>query len=260
MKKKITLNRSQSGFTLVELMVAAVLGLVLIAGILQLFQGSNQNYTMQSELADIQEKGRFALNILKKHIRQGAWSDSYHDISYAIDFDKSDDGESSDRVAVTFIASEGDQDCSGTEISSGKVINQFFVEDNQLMCQGNGEGSGAVALVDSVINFQVLYGIENIDETNKQCRLGIVHQYVNKTSLTDETKHRIMSVKVGLVIETTKKISSPVSDEGYQLLDVVVEASPKTAGKVVRVFQETILMPNAIYTTVGSAQAVLDCM
>ncbi len=55
---------------MVELMVALALGLLLTAGILQVFVGSKETFEFQRELARIQENGRFAMEFLTRDIRQ----------------------------------------------------------------------------------------------------------------------------------------------------------------------------------------------
>lgn len=57
------------GFTLVELMVALVLGIVLVAGILQLFLASRQTFTTNESLARVQENVRFSLEEIKGGLR-----------------------------------------------------------------------------------------------------------------------------------------------------------------------------------------------
>jgi type IV pilus assembly protein PilW len=63
-------RRGPLGFSLVELMVAITLGLLLTAGILQLFQGTKVTFRTNDALARVQENGRFALEILKRQIRE----------------------------------------------------------------------------------------------------------------------------------------------------------------------------------------------
>jgi type IV pilus assembly protein PilW len=58
------------GFSLVELMVAITLGLLLTAGMLQLFQGSRVTFSTNDALARVQENGRFALELLKRELRE----------------------------------------------------------------------------------------------------------------------------------------------------------------------------------------------
>lgn len=57
------------GFSLVELMVALVLGLLLTAGMVQLFSGTRLTFQTNDALARVQENGRFAMEILKRELR-----------------------------------------------------------------------------------------------------------------------------------------------------------------------------------------------
>jgi type IV pilus assembly protein PilW len=64
----------QSGFSLVEIMIALIIGLFLLGGLLQLFSGAQQTYRMQRNLARLQENGRFALDFLAHDVRMtGYW-------------------------------------------------------------------------------------------------------------------------------------------------------------------------------------------
>ncbi len=60
---------SQTGFTLVELMTAMLLGLFLVGGIMQIFIGSRQTYRMQENLSRLQENGRFAMDFITRDNR-----------------------------------------------------------------------------------------------------------------------------------------------------------------------------------------------
>lgn len=59
----------QTGVTLVELMVAMTVSLILLAGVLQIFQANRQSYRVQEALARTQENGRFAIEFLAHDIR-----------------------------------------------------------------------------------------------------------------------------------------------------------------------------------------------
>jgi len=56
--------KRQHGFTLVELMIALVITLILMAGISQVFLSSKKSFTIQDTLARQQENGRFVLDTL----------------------------------------------------------------------------------------------------------------------------------------------------------------------------------------------------
>jgi type IV pilus assembly protein PilW len=59
----------ETGFTLIELMIAMLLGLFLIGGIIQIFIGSRQTYKMQENMSRLQENGRFAMDFITRDNR-----------------------------------------------------------------------------------------------------------------------------------------------------------------------------------------------
>ena len=65
----------QSGLSLIEIMIALLIGAFLLGGVIQIFIGSKQTYRMQQNLSRLQENGRFAMSFLAKDIRMsGYWS------------------------------------------------------------------------------------------------------------------------------------------------------------------------------------------
>ena len=65
------LNR---GFSLVELMVALVITLILLAGIGQIFLSSKKSFVIQDSLGRMQENGRYAMETIAQDVRRsGYW-------------------------------------------------------------------------------------------------------------------------------------------------------------------------------------------
>ncbi len=65
---------NQNGLTLIEIMVALVIGLILTAGAIQLFIGNQQTYRSETALAGLQQNGRFVMETLAKDIRMIGYS------------------------------------------------------------------------------------------------------------------------------------------------------------------------------------------
>lgn len=59
------LRRYQAGLSLVELMVALLIGVILTSGVISVFITSKASYSMNSGLGQVQEEGRFALQTLQ---------------------------------------------------------------------------------------------------------------------------------------------------------------------------------------------------
>lgn len=59
----------QKGLSLIELMVAITIGLILLAGVIQLFTSNKQTYRVQAAMARVQESGRLAMQVLTQDVR-----------------------------------------------------------------------------------------------------------------------------------------------------------------------------------------------
>lgn len=69
-------SKYQQGFTLLEVFVALVIGLVIFAGVLSVFVGMRTTTTETSSHGELQENGRFAISILTDDIsKQDFWGD-----------------------------------------------------------------------------------------------------------------------------------------------------------------------------------------
>ena len=68
--------KKQQGFTLLEVFIALVIGLVLFAGVLSIFVGMRTTVSETSSYGELQENGRLAINILSDDLlRQDFWGD-----------------------------------------------------------------------------------------------------------------------------------------------------------------------------------------
>jgi type IV pilus assembly protein PilW len=74
-------HRSQSGFSLVELMVAVVIGLVLTSGIVEIYLSTKSGYNMQDGLSRLQENARFAFDFLSRDLRMAGESGGCRNLS-----------------------------------------------------------------------------------------------------------------------------------------------------------------------------------
>lgn len=64
----------QQGFSLIEIMIALVIGIVLLGGAINIFISNNSVYRLESELSRMQESGRFLIEVMSKEIRMAGFS------------------------------------------------------------------------------------------------------------------------------------------------------------------------------------------
>lgn len=60
---------------MVELLIAITLGVVLLLGVTQVYQGYKQSYNQQEGMAELQETARFSMQFLSRTIRQAGYRD-----------------------------------------------------------------------------------------------------------------------------------------------------------------------------------------
>lgn len=61
--------RRQHGLSLIELMIALLIGSILLIGVMQIFASSKEGYRLSEGLSRTQENARFALDLLQRDIR-----------------------------------------------------------------------------------------------------------------------------------------------------------------------------------------------
>jgi type IV pilus assembly protein PilW len=82
------------GFTLIELMIAMVIGILLLAGTASLFISNKRIYKDQNEMSRLQENARFAMEMLIKDIRMAGYAgclDRIDDVANHVNGSANDD-------------------------------------------------------------------------------------------------------------------------------------------------------------------------
>lgn len=162
----------QQGFTLIELMVSLVLGLIIVAAGIMLFISAQQSYVLQQGSADIQDNANFGLNYITKDIRMANLNASSTTMTStssrggivfnttnlpSIDseyvtrnaYGLSNTTERSDQLLVQYLPQEtGEFDCEGREITSTTiyVVERFFIRKDSNYTPNNETADTALSL------------------------------------------------------------------------------------------------------------------
>lgn len=190
--------RYQTGFTLVELMIAITLGLIVLLAIGSIYIGSRQTYRVQEDNARLQEAGRYALDVIGRSLRQ-AGADSEMSFNSAMInpvcsvagvcipvTGTNGAGSAPDTMTIQFYAGRDEfdsvnwiaRDCTGglvTFVPAGVVITNIIdtgadagslATGTALRCTG---AAAAQELVSDIEDLQVIYGIDTTgDESADQ--------------------------------------------------------------------------------------------
>lgn len=105
----------QSGMSLIELMIAMVISLVLLAGVISVFVASKRSYGTNNAVAQVQENARFALNFITPVVRMAG----YEGCSKSLTLDSILNGGA---AAFNFGNGLGGYEAAGTNPGSGYTM------------------------------------------------------------------------------------------------------------------------------------------
>lgn len=243
---------AQQGFTLVELMIGMIVGLVLLLVIGTVFVSSQGVFREQEDNARVQENGRFALEVIGRSIKQAGHVEMPF-TGFKVEFtgtaiSGTNGGAGvADTLTVQFEGAIGDSDCDGTGVTvAGTIIQNHFNIDAanaELRCRGEISNTPPVpgaspvgnVLLSNVEDLQIFYGI---DSTGDQS----VDQY---TELPADWE-QVITVRVCVLIRSEK--TNVVSAGNYLDCNGASVAIPADR-RLRRAFTSTINLRNRINDT-----------
>ncbi|MET4614597.1 type IV pilus assembly protein PilW [Stenotrophomonas sp. 2619] len=84
MTRPLPRTRRMSGMSLVELMIAMVIGLIVMLGVVQVFSASRAAYRLSEGLARVQENSRFAMDSLQRELRMAGHFGCVNDQAHSL--------------------------------------------------------------------------------------------------------------------------------------------------------------------------------
>ena len=200
----------QRGVGLVELMVALVLSLFLLAGLFTVFFSTRQSYDTQQALSRLQDNQRLAATMLAQTVRQAGYFPNPTTLTRAealpanstfatagqLVFGGSTTSNWPGALSVRFVGPSAGNDmlnCLG-QTANGVTINTYRVDtaNNELECDPH-TGGGFQPFVNDVTNMVVLFGVD----TNAD---GSADRYMNAATVTASNAWaNVKSVSIRLV-------------------------------------------------------------
>lgn len=206
-------SSSQKGLTLIELMIAMLLGVFLIGGILQIFISTKQSYRMQENLSRLQENGRFAMDFIARDMRMtGYWgclnpsavdvdiagtndNNAAADADTLADDDANADSITDDTDTIT-LRGAFSQPLAGTCGTAVNTAAAYYTHAsssvtyriNKGVLQKNGDD-----LIEGIENMQILYG-EDTDAN------GTANRYLPANTVGNMAN--VVSIRISLLVRT----------------------------------------------------------
>ena len=219
----------QRGFTLIEMMIAIVIGLLLIAGTLSVFLSTKQGYRMTNGLSLMQSTGRATLDLLTNDIMMAGYPEDSGIETFVTGagFTQDGGGNASDMFTVRYQSST---DCLNTAggppiYADGKQYakNRYFIQNGNLMCESLKEDNtvfaAAQVIVPGIENMQVLYG----EDDNAADGITNTTRYVTAGNVADW--NNVVSVRIGIVVNSRNVIATTDDTATFSLFGQTATAA-----------------------------------
>jgi len=200
------------GFSLVELMISMLMGIIVMAVLLRMYQSNSQSARFKHAILKVQENGRFATDVISRTVRMAGYDNPMTatvvsaplingSVSHggALISGQTELKTLTDTLSIRYEGGTGIRDCQGQSVAAGDWVTNMYgvTTDNNLVCATFTNSSGSVSnvtrLAEGVENLIVLYG-EDIDDT------GEINRYVFAPVVNDWTK--VLSLQISLLVNS----------------------------------------------------------
>ncbi len=264
---RLCLFSTLAGLSLVELMVAMLLGSVLMIAATQLWVSHGRIYHLLTDASTIQESGRFGLYFLTTDLQLAGHGLEHS--SSAIDWGVTKEAKpaslsgDNDELGLNRMSTSGDYNCLGVSVvPNTRLSSHYYVKDQRLICRTEYwaysdekqtkpvKKSMAHAIIEGVDSFQLLYGVgnpqgipgeEQYDEGN-----SFVVAYLTADQVNPDL-HKVLSVRLGFLVSSDlsflkKNHDDMVMNASLHLLDREYPSSQD--GKIRHRFETTVVLRN----------------
>ncbi len=241
-------RRAQSGFTLVELMIAVTIALFLVGGLVTLVDGMKRAALSQDGMSQLQDNERMAATLMSDVIQSAGYfynptvntAASTMPVTGSFTFA----GQSIVGAGAWTAAAPGDSitvrymtggtnapyydktiNCMGnTSTTPTLYTNAFSVQTisgvSYLVCSLNG--AAVVPLVSGVTKLQIYYGVQ----TNPAALTNSVDTYLDATAMTTAYWGKVLAVKIQLTF--TNPLANQAGQPATIVFTRVVDVMNKT--------------------------------
>lgn len=273
--------RMQKGFTMVELLVALLLGTIISSIALMLFLSGQRSQALQQATSEIQDGSNFSLDYIMKNIRKANFSADATTVNSSspnggivltstnvsgisndlVTLNQASNSASnridiknSDQLTIQYFVSQdqvdqGFFDCTGQQVTQSRyVVERYFVRQNGgLVCTSNRGGavdnlrSNAQLIMPGADYFRVLLSVRRTSDSTLR------DVSINTYNGVDN----IVGVKLGVLVTSNQTIGTNITSnkgKNIRVLDrtVVLNDENTTTSNLRVVLEQTVALRNAI--------------
>jgi type IV pilus assembly protein PilW len=260
-RRKVWVQEGQQGFTLIEILIALLIGVFLLAALLTIVQANRRVYGDQSQLAQLQDSERMAMTLMTDVIQMAGYFPNptqntldgsliqagtlfAQGQSIAGTFSSAVPGDS---ISVRYMTagSDGILNCSGLSnpnaVGGATIlyVNTFQVVNGQLVCTLTSSAAPTPVqynLVSGVTNATTTLGVTNLSilygvKTNAGAAGNTVDTYLNASQVTAANDwNNVISVLIELTftnpLYTNGSTTQPKTIEIQRVVGIMNQLGP----------------------------------
>ncbi|SDB99778.1 PilW family protein [Acinetobacter boissieri] len=271
----------QKGFTMVELLIALLLGTIISSIALMLFLSGQRSQALQQATSEIQDGSNFSLDYMVKNIRKANFGSDGETVNNNspnggivltstnlsgvsngfVTLNAASDSASnrvnvgnSDQLTIQYLVpqdqvNQGFFDCTGQQVTQSRyVVERYFVRQNGgLVCTSNRDGnvgslgSNAQLIMPGVDYFRVLLSVQRSGDS------ALRDVSINTYNGVDN----IVGVKLGILVTSNQTIGTNIAfnqGQSIRVLDrtVALNSTNTTTSNLRVVLEQTVAFRNAI--------------
>ena len=221
----------QRGFGLIEIMISLVVGLILTAGVIQIFTANKQTYRMLDAGGGIQENLRFGMEMLGRYLRIAGYRNDptismdsafpavpagtpVNPPGASVDLEFAIAGQvvsgSDNDIVFRYLGDGSTRTCTGSLPNSGEMVNmRLFLNGTDLQCRAEvldlttspitEQNDQTQPLVGDITNLLFRYGVDTDGD-------GTANRYDRAAGVTDWSQ--VVSVRMTLTLQSAEANTS----------------------------------------------------
>jgi type IV pilus assembly protein PilW len=230
-------NKScQTGMTLIEIMIALLIGVFLLSGLIQIFISSKQAYRMMENQSSMQERGRFAMDFISRDIRSAGYKSCITFTVPTVIAGTNGTSTAPDSITIRMSTAACSTPVANTPVSTIIYTIQTSTSGVGTSLFRNNNGTGAQELIEGVENMQILYGVDTNTTPDSSAN------YYVPAGTTGLDMEKVISIRVSLLI---RSIDDNLADQPIPYTYNGSTTTP-TDRRLRRVFNTTIAVRNRL--------------
>jgi len=220
---------SQSGFTLIEMMISVGIASFLLLVIMVMFNSTSRSRMLQTALSGLNESGRFAIDVLGRDLRMAGYRDDNWlsgAIPNSIVVVNGAPADGGDSITIQY---EGLKDCNYADSVGGLVTNAYALNMDGFTLECNGQ-----PVIDDIEQMQIYFG----EDTDGD---GVANRMMAPDDAALDM-NRVVSLRLNLLVRSSNDRQA-AGTQTYFFDDLTVVADDS---RIRRQYSITVALRNPI--------------